>query len=59
VRLWRTFFYSFSLGYFENIPVQAQALDEGRGSLQPLCLETFSNGFLFEEMNLCGEQALH
>jgi hypothetical protein len=42
-------FYSSSLGYFENIPVQA--LDEGRDSLQPLCLEIFSNGFLFDEMH--------
>jgi hypothetical protein len=43
------FFYSSSLGYFENILVQA--LDEGRDSLQPLCLEIFSNGFLLDEMH--------
>jgi hypothetical protein len=40
-------FYSSSLRYFENILVQA--FDEGRDSLQPLCLGIFSNGFVFEE----------
>jgi hypothetical protein len=42
------FFYSSSLGYFENILVQA--FDEGRDSLQRLCLGIFSDGFVFEEM---------
>ena len=49
------FFYS-SLRYFENILVQA--FDEGRDSLQPLCLGIFSNGFVFEEMQFDWRPAL-
>ena len=41
------FFYSSLLGYFENILVQA--FDEGRDSLQRLCLEIFSNRLVLEQ----------
>ena len=50
------FFYSSSLRYFENILVQA--FDEGRDSLQPLCLGIYSNRFVFEEMQFDWRPAL-
>jgi hypothetical protein len=50
------FFYSSLLGYFENIPVQP--FDEGRGSLQRLCLGIFSNRFVFEEKQFDWRPAL-
>jgi hypothetical protein len=41
------FFYSSLLGYFENILVQP--FDEGRDSLQRLCLEIFSNRLVLDQ----------
>ena len=41
------FFYSSLLGYFENIPVQP--FDEGRDSLQRLCLGIFSNRLVLDQ----------
>jgi hypothetical protein len=41
------FFYSPLLGYFENILVQP--FDEGRDSLQRLCLGIFSNRLVLDQ----------